>query len=753
METNEFLLNLYSKNKEDFEKDQIILSFDEFIDLFTKEPIKLVRSTHQYLYDLLRYFSSSNVSEEGDVNFDNLFDSKVFPAAVWVVGQQEVYQQLYKIIRNLALVNATNKLVLLHGPNGSSKTSIVESVFSGMEYFSCQDAGRIYRFNWVFPNERVGVDSSNILKEPIGFDSSRQGDRHKSFAYLEDSQISSKLICEMKDNPIFLLPKGLRKELYEEVENNFVDKEDLKKRDVLQYLLNGGLCKKCQQIYENLFQVYKGNLSKVFQHVQIERFFFSKRYRAGIATIEPQMNIDAFERQVTMDTNFQNLPSVLQNVRFYEPAGDLVDANRGLIEFSDLLKRPIEAYKYLLTTVEKSTIKLPNSLVYADLMMLGSTNEKQLDAFKQTADFASFKGRIELVTVPYLLEYSQEEKIYVDDVRLIEKERHVSPHVISVVSLWAVMTRLLRPNPELYPAEVKAIIGKLGPLAKAKLYDSLELPDFCNEKEKEILKGYYKKIKTETKGTLAYEGRFGASPRELKQILLYASQSPRHNCLNIISIVEELEKIVKDKSVYEFLQIEVNGGFHDAVKFIEIIKQEFFNIFEQEVYLAMEIVEEGEQSKLLNKYITHITSYIKKEKIYNEVTRVYEDLNERLMQDVERQLDVKIDKDEFRNSVLSKIAAYKIENPDKPVILDEVLSEYFQALNKHYYQSKLTQVAEVNQDMLVLNTPDVKIISEERKKMAQMTLGNLKSQFGYCDECALASLAYMLQHKKKEILK
>ena len=169
--------------------------------------------------------------------------------------------------------------------------------------------------------------------------------------------------------------------------------------------------------------------------------------------------------------------------------------------------------------------------------------------------------------------------------------------------------------------------------------------------------------------------------------------------------------------------------------------------------LAMEIVEEGEQSKLLNKYITHVTSNIKKEKIYKELTRVYEDLNERLMQDVERQLDVKIDKDEFRNSVLSKIAAYKIENPDKPVILDEVLSEYFQALNKHYYQSKLTQVAEVNQDMLVLNTPDVKIISEERKKMAQMTLGNLKSQFGYCDECALASLAYMLQHKKKEILK
>ena len=96
----------------------------------------------------------------------------------------------------------------------------------------------------------------------------------------------------------------------------------------------------------------------------------------------------------------------------FEPHGPLVSANRGLIEYSDLLKRPLEAFKYLLGTSETGRVPLEHFLLQLDLVLIASANEKQLSAFKEIADFASFRGRLELIRVPYLRRASVEREIY-----------------------------------------------------------------------------------------------------------------------------------------------------------------------------------------------------------------------------------------------------------------------------------------------------------------------------------------------------
>jgi len=161
---------------------------------------------------------------------------------------------------------------------------------------------------------------------------------------------------------------------------------------------------------ENLLNAYEGDLSKMLRHVQVERFFYSKQYRVGISSIEPQMSIDARERQLTMDKNISNLPTILHNIRFHETEGELIEANRGLLEFSDLLKRPVETFKYLLSTVESAMVNLPTSTANLDIVFFGTTNEQHLDAFKSIPDFSSFRSRFELLTTPYLLKPKLEMK-------------------------------------------------------------------------------------------------------------------------------------------------------------------------------------------------------------------------------------------------------------------------------------------------------------------------------------------------------
>ena len=132
-----------------------------------------------------------------------------------------------------------------------------------------------------------------------------------------------------------------------------------------------------------------------------------------------------------MDRSLASLPPALQSLTLYEYQGELVDGNRGVIDFADLLKRPLESYKYLLGTVEQGRVSLDVASLELDTVFIGSSNEGYLAAFKEIPEFQSFKGRMELVRVPYLLDYRVEQRIYEAQIRAAHAEsgRHVAPHV------------------------------------------------------------------------------------------------------------------------------------------------------------------------------------------------------------------------------------------------------------------------------------------------------------------------------------
>jgi hypothetical protein len=109
-----------------------------------------------------------------------------------------------------------------------------------------------------------------------------------------------------------------------------------------------------------------------------------------------------------------------------------VNANRGLIEYADLLKRPLEAFKYLLGFSETSEVPLEHMILQLDEVLIASSNEKHLSAFKELPDFASFKGRIELVRVPYLRRDLIEKQIYDAQITSTTVGKHVAPHATAV---------------------------------------------------------------------------------------------------------------------------------------------------------------------------------------------------------------------------------------------------------------------------------------------------------------------------------
>src|SRR5690606_28775957 len=133
-----------------------------------------------------------------------------------------------------------NRLILLHGPNGSAKSTIVACIMRALEHYSTLDEGALYRFHWVFP-------SSKTLRGSLGFGPKDSSSQLGSYAHLPDDQIDAKLLVEVRDHPLFLVPIDERKKLLERLS---AQRGDALSEGFSDWILNGELSHKSQTVFE-----------------------------------------------------------------------------------------------------------------------------------------------------------------------------------------------------------------------------------------------------------------------------------------------------------------------------------------------------------------------------------------------------------------------------------------------------------------------------------------------------------------------
>ena len=356
-DSQQWLSQTVADVREGFARKRLLMSFAEYFTLFAAAPDRHSRSVAQYVRDVFDHFGSTTVeSPRGPATRFRLFDCAWEDGKNALMGQEEVQAAVYRLISNFAREGRTNRLILLHGPNGSAKSTFVASLQRAMEHYSTLEEGALYRFNWIFPSQK-------LTKGGIGFSggSYEAEGGSETYAYLEDDLIEAKIVDEMRDHPLLLIPREHRRALIESRLSDAIAK-GFRPAD---YLLRGDMSHRNRQIFEALLGSYHGDLSRVLRHVQVERFFVSRRYRQAAATIEPQMAVDARARQLTMDRSLSSLPPALQSLTLYETQGDLVDGNRGIIDFADLLKN--EAMAALYESLQRLPVRYRDAVVLCDL--------------------------------------------------------------------------------------------------------------------------------------------------------------------------------------------------------------------------------------------------------------------------------------------------------------------------------------------------------------------------------------------------
>ena len=741
---NTYLENLGKDSKESFKQGRHILTYDDYLKEAAGKPKLHLRDAALYIRDMFDHYGTKEVDYPwAKKTRFKLFDQPFGSARDALSGQEESQEAFYSLLQSFVREGRPHRLIILHGPNGSSKSTFVNCIARALEHYSSTEEGTVYKFNWIFPAEGLQASGLGFLKSE-----KEKSSAAGSYALLDEGDIDSKLPCELKDHPLLLLPPAQREQFISEIPG-----KDAGGTLVPELLEKGGMCPKCRLIFDALLTAHRGDLKKVLAHVQVERFFFSRRYRRGIASIGPQMSVDAGERQITVDRSLNALPKALQNISLFEPFGDLVDGSGGLVEFSDLLKRPVEAFKYLLETIESSEVKTGQSIQRINAVLVATTNELHLNAFKQHAEGVSFLGRMSMIKIPYIMHEPVESMIYENQVAP-GVGKHVAPHAIEIASSWAVMSRLMRPDPERYDDKMKPFVKELLATEKFDVYRENKIPSRFNSEETKIFAGNIENLYYETDVQPAYEGITGPSPREVKYILYLAAQNPDYPCLNPVAVIDELSRFVKRAKDYSFLGVEKEDGhYHDFAYFVDALKLRLGRMLMVEAVDSSNIFTKKQFEELWSRYVLHASTWIKEEKVFNPVTKQEEPPDESLMNEVESSLDVK-DKKEFRQEMLSRIAAVAIEKDRNAENTRDALEKidpvtifhsHIETLRIKMIKKNIPKLRRLVEEALALLS--TKKEDAEASDEARTFLDNFRQQHGYCPDCATTALAFLMKEK------
>src|SRR5437016_8299278 len=139
------------------------------------------------------------------------------------------------------------------------------------------------------------------------------------------------------------------------------------------------------------------------EDVEICRVAFSEKERVGIGTFTPSdpKSQDITELTGSIDLSTIGDVGVESDPRAYRFDGELNIANRGIMEFVEMLKVDEKFLYSLLTLSQEQSIKTGRfAMIYADEVMLSHTNENEYIAFAGNRKSEALQGRIILVPVP-----------------------------------------------------------------------------------------------------------------------------------------------------------------------------------------------------------------------------------------------------------------------------------------------------------------------------------------------------------------
>lgn len=417
--------------------------------------------------------------------------------------------------------------------------------------------------------------------------------------------------CPMHEDPLHLIPQHLREDFYKE----------------FGIRIEGSLSPLNTMRLE---QEYGSRIEDVI----IERIFFSEDRRVGIGTFTPSDPKSQDIADLTGSIDFSTIAEFgsESDPRAYRFDGELNKANRGMMEFQEMLKLDEKFLWHLLSLTQEGNFKAGRfALISADELIVAHTNETEYRTFISNKKNEALHSRIIVMPIPYNLKVSDEERIYAKMIRESDMAHvHIAPHALRAAAIFSVLTRLETPKKQ-----------GIDLIKKMRLYDGESVEGF-NSVDVEDLKNEYPN-----------EGMNGIDPRYIINRISSAiirKEVPSINALDVL------------RSLKDGLQQHASISDEDREKYINYIavaRKEYDEIAKNEVQKAFVYSYEESAKHLMNNYLDNVEAFCNKNKLRDPITGEEMNPDEKLMRSIEEQIGVSENaKRAFREEILIRLSAF-----------------------------------------------------------------------------------------------
>jgi serine protein kinase len=630
-------------------------TFADYLDLVREHP-EVTRNAYERLYDMINSHGVEVYEpQRGEKRTHyRFFSDPLDNGRDAVFGLDDALEHLVNALKSAARgYGIERRVLLLHGPVGSSKSTIVRLLKKGLERYSMTDEGALYTLGWV------------------------------------DESSDEVHWCPMNEEPLHLVPPHFRADVEAHL-NQGLD------GDGVQIRIQGDLDPFCRFMYEQRLRKYGGDWTKVIQDVRVRR-------------VLPKDEKNQDSTELTGDINYRKIAELGtdSDPRAFNFDGEFNIANRGLIEFIEMLKLDVAFLYDLLGASQEHKIK-PKKFAQTDIdeVIIGHTNEPEYRRLQNKEFMEALRDRTVKIDIPYVTRLSDEIKIYEKDYNAQRvKGKHIAPHTIEMAAMWAVLTRLEEPKN-----------AGLTLLQKLKLYNGKTLPGFTDENIKEL--------RNECKN----EGMMGISPRYVQDKIsnaLVAHHDSRS--INPFMVLNELESGLKHHSL--LTNEELRGRYREL---LGVVKEEYENIVKNEVQRAI-AADEDALKRLCGNYIDNVKAYTQREKVKNKFTGQYEEPDERLMRSIEEKIDIPDSrKDDFRREIMNYIGALSI---------DGKVFDY--KSNERLYKALQLKLFEDQKDSIKLTSLVSNVVDQDTQAKIDVVKSRLIRDYGYDEESATDVLNYV----------
>lgn len=762
-------------------------SFTEYLEWAKQDPRGNLRTARQYLYDAILSFGTETVrikETDEELTRYTLFTVELpHRKEVPVHGMDRSLEILMRHLESRAVrMHDLPRMIVLNGPPGSSKSSIVERMKVALEEYSLTDKGASFTTTVLLP-----INDDPKKKDHIGFIPEEEEKVNGSYAHLDKDKIYAQITCPQHDSPLLWYPREVRKEKLEELLTEAgISIDDIEIPDEMLY---GELCPVCSQMQDHLMAEHDDDLEEVLKYVRVDRVRF-KGGVAGIATVAPGTSHNFTALSLTLDPSYQKFTDRFPGIKLVELDGAFLKANRGLIHLEDFVKASKGGnLNYLLRAISNGQLTTKDQrtgkeiTVTVDEIILSTDNVEEIETLRQMGS-KGLDSRVFVIDWPYVLEGSEEEKIYITDFAesgcsdftcVRDDLPHITPHVKELAALFTVMTRYERPDTDNYrylddfSDDLKTLINSLTPFDKVQLYGGQVPERFTKEQARLLTKQVWRAIRNEYPN----EGLIGVGVRDIQEVVNLLEVGEDCACIRPTDLFNVLDEFIKTGSFHyiktdsevkpntpefkSFALQEPTLGYHDVDRCLVHTRWKYDLTVSREVREAMTNISPETMCEWIQEYVGLVTeSYDPKflEGPEVDASKDDDDVEEKLSEfEVLLDLKDKSLKDKFRNEVRARFAKYtgQLDTSEGyrrvfPELYKAIEEDRFEKVRDRFFIDDVVKPEFLEAVSKFDPAKPASTLTEDMRKDLIRIFDNMRG-FGYCTECTQSTLIYALDNE------